>query len=299
MNRINGALLLVLLIQVFLAAVVYWPQQTEPVTSPAEPLLTIDRAAVGGIQLADDQGNEALLQRVDGHWQLPARQDLPADSALVEGLLRVLTVEQHGYPVATSVAARQRFEVASYRFQRSVTLLGPDGAQLGTVYFGTAPAFQRVHARSDADDAIYSIAFNNFDAPARDAGWLDRRLLQVSQPLSIRGHGFDLSRLDSGAWQTTDGAAPELRELDALLESLANLQVDGIASEDQQRSLAAAAPAFVLGATTAAGERDLAFYLLDGEHFVHDPRHDLFFTISGYDFDRLNTLDAARLNGGP
>lgn len=299
MNRINSALLLVLLIQAFLAAVVYWPQQTAPVSNPAVPLLTIDQATVSGIQLADDQGNEALLQRIEGHWQLPARQDLPADSALVEGLLQVLTVEQHGYPVATSVAARQRFEVASYRFQRSVTLLGSDGTRLGTVFFGTAPAFRRVHARSDADDAIYSIAFNSFDAPAHDAGWLDRRLLQVSQPLSIRGRDFALTRLDSDAWQTADGAAPELRELEALLGSLTNLQVDGIAGEDQQRSLAAAAPAFSVSAATAAEERNLAFYLLDNEHFVHDPRHDLFFSISAYDFDRLNTLDVDRLNGEP
>jgi len=298
-NRINSALLLVLLIQAFLVAVVYWPQRTALETNPAEPLLRVDQAAVGGIQLADAQGNEALLQRVDGHWQLPASQDLPADSALVERLLRVLTVAEHGYPVATSVAARQRFEVASYRFQRSVTLLAHDGARLGTVFFGTAPAFRRVHARSDADEAIYSIPFNSFDPPAHDTGWMDRRLLQVSLPLGIQGPGFALTRLDSGTWQSADGAAPEPRELEALLGSLANLQADGIAGADQQRSLAEMAPALSISATTASGERKLAFYLLEDEHFVHDPRHDLFFTISAYDFDRLNTLDSARLNGGP
>ncbi len=299
MNRLNSVLLLVLMIQVFLAAVVYWPQQEELVANPAEPLLAIDRAAVAGIQLADDQGNEALLQRIAGRWQLPARQDLPADTALVERLLRVLTEEWHGYPVATSVAARQRFEVASYRFQRRVTLLGDDDAQLGTVYLGTAPAFRRIHARSDVDEAIYSIAFNSFEAPAHDAGWLDRRLLQVQAPRRIEGAGFALAQTDSGEWRAANGATPEPRELEALLVSLANLQVDGIASEDQQRSLAAAKPAFNVRAVAAADKRNLDFYQLEGEHFVHDPRHDLFFTVSAYDFDRLHTLDPARLNGRP
>lgn len=299
MNRINSALLLVLMIQVFLAVVVYWPQSEEPVADPTEPLLTIDQAMVTGIQLADDQGNEAFLQRDDGRWQLPARQDLPADAALVTRLLRTLTEASHGYPVATSIAARQRFEVASYRFQRRVILLGDSDTPLGTVFLGTAPAFGRTHARSDADDVIYSIAFNSFEAPARDADWLDRRLLQIQQPRSIQGRGFALAQTDSGDWRAANGASPESRELEALLVSLANLQVDGIASEDQQRSLAAATPAFSVSATTAAGERDLAFYLLEEEHFVHDPHHDLFLTISAYDFDRLNTLDSARLNGRP
>jgi hypothetical protein len=299
-NRINSALLLVLLIQLFLTTVVYWPRQPEPAINPAKPLLAVDQAAVGGIQLADAEGNEVFLQDVDGHWQLPARQNLPADGALVERLLQVLTVAEQGYPVATSIAARQRFEVASYRFQRSVTLLGQEGARLGTVFFGTAPVFRRVHARSETEDAIYSIAFNSFDAPAQDAGWLDRRLLQVSQPLGIRGPGFALTRLDSGTWEAAhSAAAPESRELEALLSSLANLQVDGIAGEDQQRSLAQAAPAFSISASTATGDRELIFYLLDEQRFVRDPRHEPFFTISAYDFDRLNTLDSARLNGEP
>ncbi|MEQ9463765.1 MAG: DUF4340 domain-containing protein [Haliea sp.] len=300
MTRSNGVLLLVLVIQLFLTAVVYWPQQAQLVADPAAPLLAIDPAEVRAIQLADDQGNEAFLQRIEGSWRLPAQQDLPADSALVERLLQVLAVEWHGYPVATSVAARQRFEVASYSFQRSVTLIGADDAQLGTVFLGTAPAFRRIHARSAADDAIFSIAFNSFDAPATDNAWLDRSLLQVPTPEKIRGgDGFALTRLDNGDWRAANGAAPEPRELDALLVSLANLQVDGIATEDQQRTLAVSAPAFSLDIETAGESLQLAFYLLEEEHFIHDQRYDLFFTLSAYDFDRLQTLDSGRLNGLP
>ncbi len=299
MNRINSVLLLVLVIQLFLTAVVYWPQQAPVVENPAVPLLAIDPAAVTAIQLADNEGNEAILQRVEGAWRLPAQQDLPADSALVERLLQVLAVEAHGYPVATSIAARQRFEVASYRFQRSVTLLGADDTPLATVFLGTAPAFRRIHARSSGDDAIYSIAFNSFDAPATDSAWLDRRLLQVAAPRRIRGSDFSLTRLDSGEWRAAGGGTPEPRELEALLVSLANLQVDGIASEDQQRSLATSTPAFILDMETAGEALQLAFYLLDEEHFVHDQRYDVFFTVSAYDFDRLQTLDSGRLNGSP
>lgn len=48
---------------------------------------------------------------------------------------------------------------------------------------------------------------------------------------------------------------------------------------------------------TGEEELKLAFFTLEQDYYLHDSRHDLFFAISGYDFDRLNSLDAARLQG--
>jgi hypothetical protein len=39
------------------------------------------------------------------------------------------------------------------------------------------------------------------------------------------------------------------------------------------------------------------FFALEDGRFVRDNRYDLFFAISAYDFDRLNSLDSASLNG--
>lgn len=297
MNRITTTLLLILLIQGVITAAVYWPRDDAAQSEIVDgPLLSLEPAAVTRIHIADEQGGEALLQRVDDGWQLPGLMGLPADPDQVQRLLQALGQQQTGFPVATSVAARQRFEVTSYRFQRQLTLLHDDTA-LATVYLGTAPGFRKVHARDAAEDAIYSLDFNSFDAPADDSGWLDRRLLQIAEPLAIAGPGFLLRRSGNDSWESASGASPEARELEALLVSLRNLQVEGIAGEDEQRSLAGTEPAFELDVVTGEEELKLAFFTLEQDYYLHDSRHDLFFAISGYDFDRLNSLDAARLQG--
>ncbi|QIB65435.1 DUF4340 domain-containing protein [Kineobactrum salinum] len=298
MNRITTPLLLMLLIQGVITAAVYWPRQPTVLADAVDgSLLSLEPAAITRIHIADDSGSEALLQRVDDGWRLPGLMNLPADPGQVQRLLQALTQQQAGFPVATSVAARQRFEVTSYLFQRQLTLLQDDTA-VATVYLGTAPGYRKVHAREASENAIYRLDFNNFDAPAESSGWLDRRLLQIPAPRAITGPGFSLRRSGDDNWKSATGARPEARELEALLVSLRNLQVEGLAGEDEQRSLAASGPVFELDVVTDEEELKLAFFTLEQDYYLHDSRHELFFAISGYDFDRLNSLDAARLQGG-
>jgi hypothetical protein len=290
-------LLLILVIQCAITAAVYWPQEHLAAENPGEALLSVAAETVTRISIADAQGAEVELLRTPAGWTLPELAGLSADSAQVDRLLKAITEVRHGFPVASSVPARQRFEVADYHYQRRIRLSTAEGEE-STVFLGTAPAFQQVHARHANRDPIYSLPFSAFDAPANAGGWLDRTLLRVADPQRVRGNGFQLTR-EGNRWQSATGASPEPRELEALLLGLANLQVDGVADEDQRRQLSARQPAFSLATGDAEGERQLAFYTLEDKQFVRDTRYDLFFTLSAYDFDRLRTLDVDRLNGGP
>lgn len=292
------ALLLILLIQCGIATAVYWPQDTRSAANPAAPLLASDPAQVVEILITDEAGNAVQLRRQGEQWQLPALAGLAADPAQVEKLLATLTTGQHGFPVATSVPAKQRLQVADYRYQRSIRLTTANGEH-DTALLGTAPAYRQVHARREGDDAIYSIPLSVFDAPTSSASWLDSGLLQVTAPQRIAGDGFQLQQDANAGWQTIAGQTPEPRELEALLVGLANLQVDGVADDNQLAQLGTRAADFSITATLAEGARALAFYQWAGDHFVRDARFTLFFTISAYDYDRLHTLDVARLNGGP
>jgi hypothetical protein len=290
-------LLLILVIQCAITAAVYWPQERLAAENPAEALLSVAAASVTRISITDAQGAEVELLRTHAGWTLPGLGGLRADTSQVDRLLEAMTGVRHGFPVASSVPARQRFEVADYHYQRRIRLATAEGDE-STVLLGTAPAFQQVHARRANRDPIYSLPFSVFDAPANAGGWLDRTLLRVVDPQRVQGDGFQLTR-EGNHWQSATGASPEPRELEALLLGLANLQVDGIADEDQRRQLNARQPAFSLATGDSAGERRLGFYTLEGKQFVRDARYDLFFTLSAYDFDRLRTLDVDRLNGGP
>ena len=258
-----------------------------------EPLIAFNANLLDEINISDRHDNEVILVRRGEHWILPELEDLPADDRMITDLIDALAYQPHGRPVADTVPARQRFHVAAYHYQRRLTLIG-EGELLGTIYLGTSPGFRRVHARNDAGEAIYSVKFNNFDAPAAASSWLQRSLLQISEPDHIKGPGFEVSREGNG-WRTPSGVAPDRRELDALLLALASQQIDGVAEEDDQRTLAETEPTLALDIMTASGTERLEYFSLDDGRFVYSRKFPLFFSLSDYDYDRITGIDASVL----
>ena len=287
------ALLLLLLIQSVIAALLYWPAGMMPGMRDKKPLIAFNPDLLDEIYISDSNNNEVILLRQGESWILPDLEELPVDDGMIKDLIDALAYQAHGRPVADSVPARQRFQVAAYHFQRSLTLIG-EGQLLGTVYLGTSPGFRRVHARNDNGDAIYSIKFNNFDAPAAAASWLQRSLLQIADPVNIKGPDFEIN-YDGNAWLTPSGIAPDRRELDALLLALASQQIDGVAEEDAQRSLAESSPTLALDVTTENGVEHLEYFSLDGARFVYSRMYPLFFRLSEYDYARITGIDRSLL----
>lgn len=295
MKRIISALLLVLAIQCALVAIVYWPRLTGPAQDTLEPLTTFSPASIDEIYVGDKYDNETMLRKTGDRWILPELENLPADTAMVDKLLAAISSSDTDWPIADSNAARQRFQVASYYYQRRIRLLD-NYAVLGTYLLGTSPGFRKIHIRNASQDAIYSIAFNAFDAPGHSGGWLDRKLLQVRTPLRITADTYSLHRQGSD-WQSGIGLTPDERELEALLSSLRSLQVDGIANPDQQRDLAEAEAALVLEVESLAGTVALELFTLGELHFVHSSEYPLSFTISTYDYERLMSIDFRLISG--
>lgn len=294
MKRILISLLLILLIQCGLALTVYWPNGAGK-SAPLEPMLPFTREEINEIYVGDEFDNETALLKVGERWSLPELEDLPADNAMVNRLLDALMSDSPTWPVADSVAARQRFRVASYHYRRRIRLLG-DQQVTGIVFLGASPSFRKVYARNENQSAIYSIAINAHDAPGHSGAWLDRKLLQIRAPLRITADTYSLLR-EGNNWRSGIGQAPDERELKALLTTLRNLQVDGIANEDAQRDLAEMEAELVLGVQSLAGEATLELFHLGDRHFIYSSEYPLFFTISAYDYDRLLSIDFRLISG--
>lgn len=295
MKRAIIPLLLILLIQALLVAVVYWPEAILESKPDPHRLTTVAPGQIDEIRIGDEYDNEAVLLRAGDRWLLPELGNLPVESAKVASLLEGLLSAESGWPVAESAAARQRFQVAAYHYQRRVSLLW-EGEVIDTLYLGTAPAFRKVHARNEGKNAIFSIGFNNFDAPARDDAWLDPRLLQVRGPLAIAADTYSVQWRD-GDWVSGSGQHPDERELEALLSALRSLQIDGVAGEDDQRILSEAEADLVLQISSLGGDVTLELFSLEGNHFIYSSNHSLFFGLSAYDYDRLTGVDFLRISG--
>jgi hypothetical protein len=288
-------LLLVLLIQCGIAAAVFWPMPDEARKSATQPLVPVAHEQIDEVRIGDEFDNEAVLVRSGGRWLLPTLENLPADADKVESVLQGITAQTPGWPVAISPAARQRFQVANYYYQRRLTLLS-GGEKRGTLYLGTSPGFRKVHARNEGQDTIYSINLNAFDVPANSAEWLDPSLLQVRAPLRVDADLYNLY-LENGVWRSGTGGTPDEQEVETLIAALRSLQVDGVADADLQRDLAETEADLVLKVQSLAGDTVLELLTLNDAHFIHSSEFALFFTLSALDYDRLTGIDARRVSG--
>lgn len=295
MKQLLAAGLVILAIQGVLVAAVYWPQAPNRPAETLQPFAGFDRDSIDEIYVGDEYDNETLLMKVGGRWLLPELRDLPAEAAMIDKLLAAITGDETQWPVADSIAARQRFQVAAYYYQRRIRLLDDNELQ-GTFFVGTSPGFRKVHIRNADQDAIYSISFNAYDAPGHSGAWLDRKLLQIRTPLRITADSYSLS-WQEGQWRSGLGRQPDARELDALLSALRSLQVDGIADGDRQRDLAEAEAELLLEVESLGGTVSLELFRLGDRHFIHSSEYPLFFTISAYDYERLTGIDFRLISG--
>jgi hypothetical protein len=284
-NRYLGTLFTLLLIQCGMVATLYWPHSDALDINANESLLPFDPDRIDEIYIEDTQGNEAVLVRMSDHWLMPDLAGMPIDTDRVDKLITSLSHRTGEWPVATTESSRQRFQVAAYHHQRRLTLIG-EGVLLGTIYLGTSPGFRQVHARNDAQDAIYSIPYNTYDAPADIAAWLDKTLLQIEHPQKISSEQYILTKV-ADQWVLAAGGQPDERELAALVAGLGRIQVEGIADEDTQRILAIAGPELDLNVETADGAVNLQLFRVGESHFIRSSKYNYFFTLSAYDFDRL------------
>jgi Domain of unknown function (DUF4340) len=289
-----------LLAQGALVALLYWPQDGD--STGGRPLLSPSSAIqVDEIQIADNLDNEVVLYKLHGQWILPELQDLPADPGRIEALLETLSRHPGGLPAAQGVAARQRYRVTSYHYQRRLVFLAK-GEPLETVYLGRSPAYRMVYARNAAQPAIYSLRYNNHDAPVSAGAWLAPGLLQVrAEALTgIRLDGVALQRTAQGQWRSARGAVPDARSLAALQAWLGELTVTGLADADMQRSLAedGQPTARLQLQRDAASTVRLDLFAEGGAYYAHDSRYGAFFELSPRQYLQLMALDRQALAGG-
>lgn len=295
MNRVGVFLGVLLIVQLLLTLLMYQRDDPTGASAGSKTLVASGAFVVDALSISDGTGVSVVLQRNGEHWTLPELGGLPANPELVEKVLLKLIGEDPGWTVAHTLAARQRFQVASYHFRRKVELHSL-GQPVGTVYLGTSPGFRKVHARNATDDAIYSLDLNLYDLPLDAGKWLEPRLLQVRAPVAVTADGYSLQRED-GQWQLGTGELPDQRELQALLDALRNLQVLGVATDEAQALAAGTEAELILEVKGLARSARLALFRIGDMHYASSSEYPYLFRISAYDFDKLTGIDSFLLSG--
>ncbi len=202
---------------------------TSSSSDEAELFLDFDSDLIDRVTLDDGTGVELSLAKSDVGWVLDS--GIAADNEKIAGVLGKLQELKRPWPVATTSATQDRFEVSDEKYQRRVQLYENDDLK-ADFYLGTSPGYRRVHAREVADNDIFSIDFSNYELPTTTDTWLDKTLLGASGEVSevVREGSWRLNKGEEG-W-LLDAAAADQDSADRLAGRFADLRIMGVLNDD-------------------------------------------------------------------
>ena len=177
MSRWNTILVIALVVQLAIAAVVFWPRQA---ATGGEPLFAgLEAGDVVRIDIVDGEGRQIELARDGAGWVLPTAGDYPVRQEPVDDLLAAVAALNSGRLVTQTPASHDRLGVGDETFERRIELETADGTR-HTLYVGTSPSFGATHVRAAGTDPVYLTS----DLSAEDAGvnasaWVDTAYVAV------------------------------------------------------------------------------------------------------------------------
>ena len=145
MKRHQQILAAVLVLQIILSIVTFWPRTASGEGGkPAIPDLQVKDIAA--LTITNDQHTTISLRKVEDEWGLTDADQYPAKSAEIEALLEQLTQLDTGNLVASTDTSHRQLQVAGDSYLRRVDLELTDGTKY-TIYFGSAPRYTATHFR--------------------------------------------------------------------------------------------------------------------------------------------------------
>ncbi|HJO33597.1 MAG TPA: DUF4340 domain-containing protein [Anaerolineales bacterium] len=175
-NQLLGGLLVA---QVVLAAVVFWPR----VTVADGGLLFAGQAEAEIVVLAitDGDGKRVALAKDGQQWVLPEADAFPADGDRVAPLLRKIEQLRTGRLVTVTEGSHVRLQVAEQKFNRKMLITWSDGAQ-NTLLLGSTAGAGATHFRLLEDDEVYLTAdLTPWEANTAASNYIDTQIFNVSR----------------------------------------------------------------------------------------------------------------------
>jgi hypothetical protein len=211
MNRTQRILIGLLVAQLVLAVVLFWPRPA-PAGAGRAPLLGVKADEITSLTVRDNQGHSVKLAKSGAQWALPDAGDYPADVARIAPVLAALAEMKAGRLVAQTPAAQKRLQVADDAFARRIDLETPAGTK--TVYLGTSGGVDSSHVRLGGQDQVYLVSgVADWQLGAEPASWTDPAYFTVppadvaAMTLGNANGRWSFSKGADGQW-SLQGLAP-------------------------------------------------------------------------------------------
>ncbi len=176
-NRANQLLGGLLVAQVVLAAVVFWPRAT----AAGGGLLFAGQveAEIVALAITDGDGKRVALAKDGQQWVLPEADAFPADGDKVAPLLRKIEQLRTGRLVTVTEGSHARLQVAEQKFNRKMQITWSDGAQ-NTLLLGSTAGAGATHFRLLEESEVYLTAdLTPWEANTAASNYIDTQFFSV------------------------------------------------------------------------------------------------------------------------
>ncbi|HSC66118.1 MAG TPA: DUF4340 domain-containing protein [Cellvibrio sp.] len=285
-------LTMTLVVQLLIIVGIFAYKKSTQLNVVAQPLLGTAVSEVERIVIRDLNSSVALQKTASG-WQLPELQQLPADQQKLDGILQKLEGTKLTWPVTTTPASHERFEVTDNKFQRRIEFFTA-GEKKADIFLGSSSGFKKVHLRKEGDDNVYIAELTTFEFATNPTEWLQKNLLAVRDPAMIKGADYHLKK-NGQQWSfvvPTGVISEEIaaEELNQLTNAIANLQIQAIAEQNPESG-----ERKTILVASAAGEFTYEFVKSGDGFFVRRSDNNRYFKISQYEYERIVNVSKATL----
>ena len=232
MTKGNKILAGLLVLQVVLLVVVFWPRSSDAAGGKLFPGL--EAVNVTAVTISDSDGRSIRLARTPFGCVLPEADDYPCEeNRLPDFLTRVEDITKTSL-VAETKASHARLKVAEDEFERLIELDTAEGERY-RLYLGTSPRTGSGHVRADGQNRVYlAPSLSAAVSPVEASFWVDPGYIKINPNDVVsftqdnpQGE-FRLERNDEQGWVIAgadDDIALDQEKVTSLVGKLATLQL--------------------------------------------------------------------------
>ncbi len=215
MNRTNQILAAVLVVQIILVGVAFWPRGAS--FASGEPLFPgIEADQIVRLTISDAGGEQIQLAKKLGSWVLPEADDYATQEDKVPNLVDKIVALKADRLITQTPDSHKRLKVADDTFERRIEFELEDGTT-HTVYLGTSPTYRVIHVRAAGQDEVYLVSGLSVtsDVGVQATNWVNPTYFSVPEKdivaitLENKQGRFEFEKDDEDKWTMKDLGADE------------------------------------------------------------------------------------------
>jgi len=172
MKRHQQILLAVLIVQLILSVVTFWPKQASTEAGKAIfPNLKADDIVT--LTITNDQQQTITLSKEDGQWGLAGADNYPTKDEAVTTVLEKLTKLTRGNLVAKTNTSHNQLQVDGENYMRRIQIELENGDS-HLIYLGSAPRYTATHFRVAGEMETYlTTQLSTWELNVTPSSWID------------------------------------------------------------------------------------------------------------------------------